>query len=428
VNCFEPGRILIGPGPEWSLEVERELRAELGGSFEVLYDFSDVLRANDLFLREDHQQHRKLLPLVARVPEGAELEFTNRIRDRAFSRGLINAVVPDYLIRPESAISVNKPNIQSGIQSALASFVGPKCGENCTVGIVDSGLDLSLPFASPSVICRQLTAKDPLNAATAHSDLTGHGSLVAYIINQIAPGAKIVPVRAFDKEGSFSEVLAGLYLAHAYGPCDVINLSFSMKCDADFCSVCGSALSSNANLQQLEYFFHHFRAIAGDVTLIAAAGSNSKSIAIPAAFGGIIGAGSYHFQTLKPISNYATAVTSNYILGPDGANVIGEELGSRRGIRQDELLFGTSFATAFVSGVAARIACGLKGGKCQHSTATKNLIQQGYTLSQGVSFGLLSKADRAWQGYHPSLHGMGRLRLNWGEGAQFIWRDHELPS
>jgi hypothetical protein len=72
MNCFEPGRIVVGPGPEWSSSSERQLSEELGSDFEITHDVSDVLRANDVSLGEEFDRSRNLLPFVARVPEGAE--------------------------------------------------------------------------------------------------------------------------------------------------------------------------------------------------------------------------------------------------------------------------------------------------------------------------------------------------------------------
>ena len=111
-----------------------------------------------------------------------------------------------------------------------------------------------------------------------------------------------------------------------------------------------------------QYFFDRFLEFAGDVVLIAAAGNNRSKVAYPAAFENIIAVGSYHFSTLYPISKYNAVPSGRYILGPDGSKVAGEELASRSALRRNDLFYGTSFSTAFVSGVCARIICGLKGG------------------------------------------------------------------
>lgn len=412
MNCFEPGRIVVGPGPEWSPEGEQQLREELGGDFEVMHDVGDVLRANDVSIGEEFYKYKNRLPFVARVPEGSEEEIAGKLRQERFSRGRINVAVPNYLVRPSSVIDLNDQNISAAISSARAIVAGSRCGSKCTIGIIDSGFDTNAPLASSSNVHHQLNAKDPLNPATSHCDTTGHGTLVTHIINQIAPAATIVPVKAFDTDGTLSDVLAGLYLAHAAGPCDIINLSLSMSCDPDHCDVCNSPLDAAMNIKQLKFFFQSFLDFAGDVVLIAAAGNNRSKVACPAAFENVIAVGSYHFNTLDPVSVYKAVPSDRYILGPDGAKVAGEELASRPGLRQNDLLYGTSFATAFVSGVAARIICGLKGGPCPPNFAAKYVLGRGSKISEMVLDELAANADCSWSDFDAGLHGLGRLRLH----------------
>lgn len=411
MNCFEPGRIVVGPGPEWSPDGEQQLREELGTEFEVMHDVGDVLRANDVPIGEEFYKHKNRLPFVARIPEGMEEEIAGKLRQNQFSRGRINVAVPDYLVRPNSVIDVNNHNVLDAIISAKARPAALMCGQGCTVGIIDSGLDANASLAWNGSVHHQLNAKDPLNPVTSNEDTTGHGTLVAHIVNQIAPSAHLIPVKAFDTDGTLSDVLAGLYLAHAAGPCDVINLSLSMSCDPDHCDVCNSPLDAAMNIKQLKFFFDSFLEFAGDVVLVAAAGNNRSKVASPAAFENVIAVGSYHFKTLAPSSIYKAVPSDRYILAPDGAKVVGEELASRSGLRRDELIYGTSFATAFVSGVAARIVCGLKGGHCGHGFAAEVDCKTDAKISEMVLHELGMDADRCWKGYDPSQHGLGRLQL-----------------
>lgn len=414
MNCFEPGRIVVGPGPEWSPDGEQQLREELGAEFEVMHDVGDVLRANDVPIGEEFYKHKNRLPFVARIPEGMEEEIAGKLRQNQFSRGRINVAVPDYLVRPSSVIDINDQNVLDAINGAKASPAGSICGQGCTVGIIDSGLDANVSLMQNGSIHRQLNAKDPLNPVTSAEDTTGHGTLVAHIVNRIAPSAHIIPVKAFDTDGTLSDVLAGLYLAHAAGPCDIINLSLSMSCDPDHCDVCNSPLDAAMNIKQLKFFFDSFLDFAGDVLLVAAAGNNRSRVASPAAFENVIAVGSYHFKTLDPSSVYKAVPSDRYILAPDGAKVVGEELASRFGLRRNELIYGTSFATAFVSGVAARIVCRLKDGPCGHGSFAKDMSPPGSKISEMVLDELTVNADRSWPGFDPSQHGLGRLQLYGG--------------
>lgn len=396
-----PGQIVLSPGPEWRDEAAPALAEMIELPFEIRHDVGDKLRAHDLSLSEGSPR----LPIVGRVPEGFELQASERSRKAGRAKGLIEAAVPDYLVRPSSALTINDEVLARAVSGIEAGFLEQLCGSGCTVGIVDSGIDPSCLLSPGSLDPRTLSASDPLGAGGGASDLTGHGSLVAHIINRIAPCARLISVKAFDQSGSLSDVLAALYLAHASGPCDVINLSLSMSCDAQACAVCSAPGEATMSLSQLKFFFDAFRAQASQTLLVAAAGNNSSHIAAPAAFDGVLAVGSCHFGTGEVLSKYKAAPRDRFILAPDGTGKLGEELAARAALRAPDPMFGTSFAAAFATGVAARVVCSMKGGLFFPS----RLI--GGHRPVAVLAALETMADRSWSGYDPEVHGFGRLRL-----------------
>lgn len=401
MDCYVPGQIILSPGPDWRDERAAGLGELIGVPLEVRHDVADVLRSHDL----DPEKAGGGLPVVVGVPEGLERKAAALSLQEGRSKKLVGAAVPDYLIRPSSAITIDHQVIDAAIASALATTRAPTCGSGCTVGVIDSGIDDASLHSPKSVDRRRLCAFDPLARAGATQDLTGHGSLVGHIINRIAPSARLISVKAFDQSGSLSNVLAGLYLAHAAGPCDVINLSLSMSCDAENCGVCSSPAPASMTLNQLKFFFDTFRAHAPRTLLVAAAGNNTSHIATPAAFEGILAVGSYHFRTGAVLSAYKATPSERFVLAPDGTANAGDSLARRPGHRSPEPMYGTSFAAAFATGVAARLICASRGGPCG-SIRRPPLIGPTDLLKA-----FAASADRDWVGFDPSLHGLGRLRL-----------------
>lgn len=401
MDCYVPGQIILSPGPEWRDERARGLGEVIGVPLDIRHDVTDILRAHDLA----SEKMSGGLPVVVRVPEGLEQKAAALSSREGRSRNLVGAAVPDYLVRPSSAITVDDQVISDAIASAHASPRSPTCGRGCTVGIIDSGINDALLPAPASLDPRRLSACDPLSHTGATQDLTGHGSLVGHIINRIAPSARLISVKAFDRSGSLSNVLAALYLANAAGPCDIINLSLMMSCDAEHCAVCSAPASTSMTLNQLKFFFDAFRAHAPQTLLVAAAGNNTAHLGTPAAFEGVLAVGSYHFRTGEVLSAYKAVPIDRFILAPDGTPTLGEALAHRPGHRMLEPMFGTSFAAAFATGVAARLSCASKGGPCDP-------VRQGSMNGPtGLLAAFAANADRHWKEFDPAVHGLGRLRL-----------------
>jgi hypothetical protein len=153
------------------------------------------------------------LPFVARLPEGAESDIALRLG--RFPRHQVAAAIPDYLVRPNSPIAIDQLALDQAIKNLGASPPSMRCGAGCTVGILDSGVDPN-DLVHATVLHRpQFDALTPLTAGSMLSDTIGHGSLVARIVNTVAPAAKLISIKTFGQTGTISNVIAGLYLAHA---------------------------------------------------------------------------------------------------------------------------------------------------------------------------------------------------------------------
>ena len=157
----------------------------------------------------------------------------------------------------------------------------------------------------------------------------GHGTMVAGIVHLVAPNVRIVPVRAFDDNGSgtMADVIQSINWAVANGA-DVINMSFS-------------APSYSRELDQAIQ-----AAVAANVICVASV-SNSGSTApvYPAALRSVIGVGATNNDdTAAFFSDYGSDVA----LAAPGVAIYSPYPNNAYASAN-----GTSFATPFVAGAAA---------------------------------------------------------------------------
>lgn len=160
----------------------------------------------------------------------------------------------------------------------------------------------------------------------------GHGTMTAGLIRAVAPGAKIMPLVAFDDHGQGHpyDIVRAVYHAVNNGA-HVINMSFSME---DFSIELGLALEF---------------ARANGVIPVAAVGNRGELASVfPAAFSSTIGVASTNGSDhLTEFSNYGIytadlAAPGNELvtLFPNGGYAVG---------------WGTSFSTPLVAGTVALI-------------------------------------------------------------------------
>jgi len=157
----------------------------------------------------------------------------------------------------------------------------------------------------------------------------GHGTMVSGLIHLVAPGAKIMPLRAFqnDGTGNMSDIVRAIYYATDNGA-KVINMSFS------------STSASPALAAAIQY------ARAHKVITVAAAGNSGTGVTVYPAGCGAIGVASINAAGLRSFfSNYgdSDARTS----APGEALLTTYPGGGYVGV------WGTSFSAALVSGTAA---------------------------------------------------------------------------
>jgi thermitase len=136
-------------------------------------------------------------------------------------------------------IPAENVKIWQKIKLLEASKLAPKAGEGVKIAVIDSGIDLNHP-AFQGVLVGQSDMWDWVDADPTPQDVSGsgsnhgygHGTAVAGIILQIAPKAKIMPLRVLDAsgEGDTANVIAAIDYAVAHGA-KVINLSLGTDYD-----------------------------------------------------------------------------------------------------------------------------------------------------------------------------------------------------
>ncbi|HEX6683116.1 MAG TPA: type VII secretion-associated serine protease mycosin [Candidatus Limnocylindrales bacterium] len=220
-------------------------------------------------------------------------------------------------------------------------------GAGVTVAVIDSGVSSDHPTLAGKV----LPGTDLVTPGAGNCDENGHGTLIAgiiagrqntsngYLFQGIAPGANVVPVRVLrDQRRTFEQempgrIAAAIRFAVDQGGARVINLSLSTIDNPELASAVRYALDRG-------------------VVLVAAAGNESSPDApvFPAAYEGVIGVAAIdrqdkHVGTSTAGPHVDLAAPGVQIAGPSPAG--GGYLFSEEG--------GTSFAAAYVSGVAALI-------------------------------------------------------------------------
>ena len=241
-----------------------------------------------------------------------------------------------YAALPENTGLWQKIGLEEG------QGLAPQLGAGVTVAVIDSGIDLQhLAFQeslSAPDTWRDFYADDaaPQEEGVFGEGAYGHGTNVAGIVLQVAPAAKIMPLRVLGADGSGDVVMVAQAIDWAVARgADVINLSL------------GSSESSRVVDRALE------RAAASGVLVISSAGNeNASAITYPASAASSKGlddtsvsVGSVDLTDLKSgFSNYAP----NLKMVAPGENVYAPAPDD-----QMAAWSGTSMAAPMVSGSVA---------------------------------------------------------------------------
>jgi subtilisin family serine protease len=184
------------------------------------------------------------------------------------------------------------------------------------------------PFAAAFLEQRTVAVLDPHNLPA----LLGHGTMVAGLIHLVAPGAQIMPLKAFNADGSssLSNIVRAIYYATDNGA-KVINMSFEIS------------QISDELVRALSY------ASRNGVICVASAGNDGqRTLVYPAGLGTVIGVASVSQE--NQASSFTNSGPNLVTVAAPGEGLVTTYLGSHYAA-----VWGTSFSTGLVSGAAAAL-------------------------------------------------------------------------
>ena len=247
-----------------------------------------------------------------------------------------------------------------------AQLLAPQAGAGVIVAVLDTGVDATHPALAGRLVPGYdfvSNDSDPSEVGTSSDAGYGHGTGVAGVIAQVAPNAKIMPLRVLDQNGigDSDNIAAAIRYAVAHGA-QVINMSLGthvFDCAlqsavagavkdnlAVFVAAAGNAASSNvhfpaATSQDAPHVYFEAHADSASIAQTCADSSvltaevNRVSIGIGATDPG---------DVLAPFSNYG-----------DGVKMVapGMFIATAFPEARKAMWSGTSFAAPLVSGAIA---------------------------------------------------------------------------
>lgn len=184
----------------------------------------------------------------------------------------------------------------------------------------------------------------------------GHGTMTAGLVHLMAPGAKIMPLKAFAADGSSDlfNIVRAIYYAADHGA-NVISMSFEIT------------QSSPALQKAIQY------ALGKNVAIVAASGNDGQQMLVyPAAYNNVIGVGSTSNTDAKSaFTNFGT--NAIYVAAP-GEGVITTYPGGNYAAG-----WGTSFSAPLVAGEAAVL---LQAKPSMHPGDVGNAVSHAQAVQQ----------------------------------------------
>lgn len=234
--------------------------------------------------------------------------------------GVLDCAEPNYVFtldaEPDDTLYAGGKQWDLAMLGMSYAWAKNVTGKGAVIGIVDSGLNSAHEDLAGANIragynyCNSASTDTTIDRGDT-SDAVGHGTFVTGIIAAatgngkgvagIAPGAAIVPLRAFASQNAdIADIVAAIYGGvNDYG-CTILNMSF------------GDTSSSDVLKKAIEY------AQSRDVICVAAVGNDhltkADALMYPAAYDGVIGVGAV--QSDKTVADFSAQNASVFITAP----------------------------------------------------------------------------------------------------------------
>jgi subtilisin family serine protease len=276
--------------------------------------------------------------------------------------------------------------------------------------VLDSGVADDIPSLHLAKQSRNFVTPDPKLQKNVTDD-NGHGTRVALILDDVAPGTELCIYKVADSSGRASEwdtIAAVLASKEAH----IVNMSLAFGLDDWDCPQCGGRESQSSR----SYVFENVLSQFSDElpVFVAAAGNAHKDkLAFPARFSDVLAIGAINSRyKLSSFSNYGNSDQvgdehkNHYVLPGGEEEPAGLELIGAFGPK-DEGGYGTSFAAAYASAIVARVIAQTGIGNTQYPTLLDSIKEN----AERKPFKDNTDA------YDSQLYGHGLLRLKAGEVA-----------
>lgn len=241
----------------------------------------------------------------------------------------------------ENAAIWNKLSLQVAHQ-----VLAPKLGTGVTVAVIDTGIDSAHPIFAGRLVKAALW-RDFVDGDEAPEEVEGaafgHGTLVASLVLQVAPEAKLMPLRVLDGDGSGDpeDVAEAVAYAVAQGA-DIMQLSLGTEAPSDTLEAAVAEAARQG------------------IYVVASAGNSNANPTYPAYTAMLegptgnmsVGVGSVNLQDLKsPFSNFAPEGGAT----EDGLEMVAFGEGIYGAVPGEQIAAwdGTSMATPLVAGALA---------------------------------------------------------------------------
>ncbi len=365
------------------------------GVFLVSTFAQDPSISTDSDVQSFEQNHALAVPELSGATIANLTQSTTSILDGLPGRSVVtyfgSSVASNYVSQPATTV-IHHSEAQSGTNLI---------GMGVTVALIDTGVDVSHPafqaqlvpgfnFVSETNDPSELNDLDPATAAALSQSTTsildgqnlvlqnastvailsqsttsildgppsafGHGTMTAGLVHLIAPGARIMPLKAFAGDGSSDlfNIVRAIYYATDNGA-NIISMSFELT-------------QSSPSLQNAIQY-----AINKNVIVVAASGNDGKQMMVyPAGYNTVIGVGSTDNQDGK--STFTNFGTNGVFVAAPGEGVITTYPGGNYAAA-----WGTSFSTPLIAGEAALILQAKPGYK---SSDVANAISRAASVPQ----------------------------------------------
>jgi subtilisin family serine protease len=355
----------------------------------------DSTIATDSDVQSFEPNHKLAVPELSGATVASLTQSSTSILDGLPGRTIINyfgsSVPSNYVQQPATAL-IRTHDLQAG--SALS-------GLGVTVAVIDTGVDLNHPALAPVLVA----GYNFVNEAAAPSDLSelppamaaalsqsstsildgqnlvqlnsstvailsqsstsildgppaafGHGTMTAGLVHLVAPGAKIMPLKAFAADGSSDlfNIIRAIYYAADHGA-QVISMSFEIS-------------QSSPSLQNAIQY-----ALSKNIVVVAASGNDGQQILVyPAAYNTVVGVASTSNSDVK--SAFTNFGTNAVFVAAPGEGVVTTYPGGNYAAG-----WGTSFSAPLVAGEAALV---LQARPTYHPGDVANAISRGVNVQQ----------------------------------------------